>query len=639
MPSEERPDKSVLYSIIDNYIFEKRSSGELQSKFLTIIEFIDKFNLLPTGLYPVQKFVLKLYYNIKLDDTLPEKVSDRIRITDKFNTKVLAEMTEVQYLKYLYEQGRCNIKQQDLDHPRKELILVVGRRSGKSMMSSIISAYELYKLLARGNPQKYYGIPSSSEIRIVCVANDKDQASIVYGDMAGYVENIEYFKSSIVNDTQTYMKFQTDHDKKVYGPGGKSSITATFKSSIAKGLRGRGVITFVLDEIAFFVNDGKSSAEQVYRAMNPSLAQFSPKGDDGRTPMGPSDGRAISISSPDAKAGFFYNLYQKALSNSKGSQNMLMIQAPTWEVNPTLSSDYYINEYEKDPNSFMVEFGARFSDRVRGWIEDEKDLMLCVDKNHRPVNYGDHNSAYFAGIDFALVNDGTAISLFRFHDKKLELAYHEVWYAKIPWKESNPHLDKPIVPYANLLGNLNRLDIIEIVNWIKQLSKRFYIQEGIFDQWAGPVFESELMKVGIDQIKMKHFSAYESASMYNDFKMFIIGEKIRLYDWPIIENNVDGSSLHSPLITELLELQATSIGKNMYSIEAPGVVGKHDDVSDSMARGVYLASQHLSENPNLMEFGGLRQPNNRGVTPHMTYRSYHNRRRQLHGPVKYRSIK
>ncbi|KKL79751.1 hypothetical protein LCGC14_2011660, partial [marine sediment metagenome] len=384
MPSTEKVRKSELTQALDSFLDDKRSDGTEDVGFLTILEFVDRYKLLPGGLYPVQKFIFKLYYNLPLDDFIPEKKGDRIKVSRDFRNEDAREMSEVEYLRHLYSQGRCNIKEQD-EKERRELILVLGRRSGKSLLSSIVAAYELYRLLRRGDPQAYYGMPSSSEIRVLCVANDKDQAEIVFDEMGGHVTRVDYFKGSLANETKTFLKFRTKNDVKVFGKEGRSTLTATFKSSIAKGLRGRGLICFILDELAFFIDDGKSSAKKVYKALTPSAKQFSPKDpDDKRIPVGPTEARIVSISSPDAKEGFFYRLYLQSLTNNRASSNMLMIQAPTWEVNPTVSQEDYEIEYAKDPREFATEYGAQFSDRVRGWIENAKDLLDCVIEELRP---------------------------------------------------------------------------------------------------------------------------------------------------------------------------------------------------------------------------------------------------------------
>lgn len=637
MPSTEKVQKSALTGVIDSFLDEKRSpSDKDDTKFLSIIDFIERFKLLPMGLFPVQKFILKLYYNMPLDES-----AKTIKITDRLNTKVLHLFTEKEYLTYLFDQGRCNLREQD-GRARHELILVLGRRSGKSTLSAIIAAYELYKLLCRGAPQLYYGIPSSSEIRVLCIANDKEQASIVYSDMAGYVDNIDFFKSAITNNTQTFVRFQTDQDRKKYGDGGRGTLVATFKSSIAKGLRGRGIICYILDELAFFINDGKSSAEQIYRAINPSIAQFSPKDPkDRHRPLGPSEGRAIAISSPDARDGFFYHLYQMSLTNSKASENMLMIQAPTWEVNPTLSKEYYEVEYHKDPRSFMTEHGAEFSDRVRGWIEDATDLTDCIDPASRPILRGEPREMFFCGLDFGMVNDGTAVALTHLKNGKVNLAYHEAWYAGKDWREVNPHLQAPLTEYARRLKDITRLDITEIAEWLRMLSTKFFIESGVFDQWAGPIFEQELHKRGLRQFEMRQFSVMDSSHAFHTAKMFMFSRQLTLYDYPVVQQlSEETVTKHSPLVTELLELQSTSGGKNIVIVEAPNVAGKHDDMSDAFVRSLLLMSEFIKAHPGVMEANGSRLMAPTPATMSArSYNMYHQRRVRLHGgPDRMRTI-
>jgi hypothetical protein len=631
MPIKEVTYKSQLAGSVDSFLQEKRTQqnvksgkGEGDVEFISIIEFVERFKLLPFGLYPVQKFILKLYYNVPLDNT-----DKNIKITDWMSGKLKYEFTEVEYLRYLYDQRRCNIKEQD-DKERHELILVLGRRSGKSAISALISAYEVYKLLSRGHPQSYYGMPSGSEIRLFCIANDKDQASIVYGDVQAHVEAIEYFKASVANSTQTFMRFRTENDRKKYGNEGKSTIVSTFKSSVAKGLRGRGVICAVLDEIAFFQDAGQTGAESIYRAMSPALAQFSPKHPTNRhIPIGPSEGRMILISSPDSKEGFFYRQCQLAMSGGKGASDMLIIQAPTWEVNPTLDRSYYEKEYFKDPKSFTTEHGAEFSDRVRGWIESAEDLSACIDENLTPKTNGSPKEIHFAGVDFGLSGDGTSIALTKLNEGRIELAYHEVWYPKTSWRDSNPHLTSPIVPYGMMLQNVTRLDIDEISEWFLSLSKKFYILKGVFDQWAGPVFEQILHKRGLNQFEMRNFFTNDSSQMYQNFMMLMLNKQIRLYDYPRPEG--EGGQRHSPLIQELLELQATHNGKNIMTVEAPKVAGKHDDQSDALARSVLLASEYLQGNPGALSNASRPIPGMNRVLSNGAYFNYHRARARMHG--------
>jgi hypothetical protein len=213
---------------------------------------------------------------------------------------------------------------------------------------------------------------------------------------------------------------------------------------------------------------------------------------------------------------------------------------------------------------------------------------------------------HFGGVDFGIVKDGTAINLTRVRDGKIELAYHEVWYPKKKWKESNPHLEAPLVDYALTLEHRNRLDIDEIANWFFALSKRFYIHKGVFDQWAGPVFEQILHKRGLHQFEMRNFFNSDSSNMYQILHLYMLNRQLRVYDWPVSGLDEKGKpALHSPLITEMLELQASSAGKNIVVVEAPKISGKHDDSSDAFARSVLLASEYLKDNPSALRSGSV----------------------------------
>ena len=132
---------------------------------------------------------------------------------------------------------------------------------------------------------------------------------------------------------------------------------------------------------------------------------------------------------------------------------------------------------------------------------------------------------------------------------------------------------------------------------------------------------------------MKHFYTIESSSMYNNMKMFMISKKLRLYGGKKEKKAfADDVAPHPLMIQELLELQATASGKGAYSVEALHSPGKHDDVSDSLARGVLIASKFLSSNPGLMD---IKSKDSRQRGPMVTYKSYHRNKEMMHGKRKY----
>ena len=160
----------------------RRTAADATDDYVDIITFIEAPWGLGLKLFPVQRVILKAHYGMELDDnalgipldcpvdsTHPEydpswdeHLDDegfykwRIVITD-FRRENPKYMTEAGYLRFLHSEGRCNTDRVIPGKQRREMVLSVGRRSGKTLITSCIVAYETYKLPLKGNPEKYYG--------------------------------------------------------------------------------------------------------------------------------------------------------------------------------------------------------------------------------------------------------------------------------------------------------------------------------------------------------------------------------------------------------------------------------------------------------------------------------------------------
>lgn len=543
----------------------------------SIIEFVEEPWGLGMQLFPIQKIILKAHYGIALDDTATFEVTD-------WRRQNVRDMTEKGYLEYLYSEGRSNIKEVVPGVERREMILSIGRRSGKTTISACVSAYETYKLISKGDPQGYYGLPQSNMIQLISVATDKDQAGLLYQEVSGHFRSCAFFGPYTANNTMSYARFQTPKDVERYGsfaddPTAKATIKVTFRSCIAKGLRGAGNVVVILDEVAHFTDAGQSSADAVYNAVVPSTSAYSAKDPkDKRKPIGQVEGRIILISSPLGRQGLFYKMFQIGMGGGLAASNMLCIQAPTWEVNPTIPAYEFEKHYLKDQAMFFTEYGGEFSDRTRGWIERGEDLMTCVDPAARPQVRGIPRRSYFIGIDLALVGDGTAIAVGHLDENGKIVA----------------DLVDQIKAGEGKFADKERLEFDDVADWVLDISKRFLIQEGMFDQWAGIPFEQALSKRGLGQMKSSQMTKQLTSQMFQNFKDMMWDQKLVLYDYPIAANES-----HCPYIAELLGLQAEYHSKFVTTVEAPNIDGKHDDMSDALVRMVWMASNRLSKSIHL----------------------------------------
>lgn len=547
-------------------------AGIESTKNADIIEFVESPWGLKMKLFPIQRVILKAHYGLELDDEKTFQISGWRR--NDWETH-----TEKSYLKKLFNEGRCNIGEVIPGKQRREMILSIGRRSGKTTISACIAAYETYKLIKKKDPQAYYGLPASNNIQIISVATDKDQAGLLYQEVSGHYRNCAFFSPYTANNTLSYARFQTPKDVEKYGkysedPSAKATLKVTFRSCVAKGLRGAGNICVILDEVAHFTETGQSGAEEVYNAVVPSTSAYSPKDPNNPTsPIGEVEGRVILISSPLGRQGLFYKLFQIGMQGGGASANMLCVQAPTWEVNPTVPAEEFEKHYLKNSAVFFTEYGGEFTDRTRGWIEKEEDLLSCVNPNLKPKRRAPARKPHFMGIDLGLVGDGTAIAIGHLENNKVVV-----------------DLVSQIKAGEGDYSDKERLDFDDVADWILEYSKKFYISQGMFDQWAGIPLEQALSKRGLGQMKSHQMTKNFTSDMYQNFKSLMWDKKLDLYDNPNSELNG-----HTAYISELLELQAKVHSKHLITVEAPQVKGKHDDMSDALVRMVWLCSQNFGK--------------------------------------------
>jgi hypothetical protein len=238
------------------------------------------------------------------------------------------------------------------------------------------------------------------------------------------------------------------------------------------------------------------------------------------------------------------------------------------------------------------------------------------------------------GIDVGLVGDGTAVAITYAVGEKIVLAYHEIWYAGVDWRTSNPHLEEPLTDYARQLQDVERLDFDEIAAWIIALTKRFHITDGLFDRWNGIPLEQALHKRGLTQFQSDFFTRDQSSKMFQAAKMLMFDERLVLYDYPIPSEGVK----HSPLIKELQDLQAQQMSRNLVIVEAPKIMGAHDDQSDALIRAIWLTHERLV-NHKFTAHGGAAGAYHPHTVPSMSTRSYQSSRMRTHGAVIDRNVR
>jgi phage terminase large subunit-like protein len=547
----------------------KISIKELASEFLSgntqdvsdIVTFCEQPWGIRFPLFPVQKFILKCTYGMRLDDT-----KKAIKVPNDTNDAILFEMTEVEFLNWLYENKMCNTR--TVEGKRfNELIFVSGRRSGKSQISSCIAAYELYKLIKRGDPSGHYGFPLDSSIDMTIVAPTDDQAGIAFDMAMSKVFNCSYLQSRCVNQTLTYFNIQTDSDINNKLRKKHASLSVLTGGCSSNSLRGRNNILIVLDEMAFFIdNSGRFSGAEIYKALKPSTGSF--KG----------DGKVICISSPYAKYGSFYERYTESFNEQ---DTTLMFQMYTSLVNPAIDSAFLKTERRKNKISFGCEYGGQFSDSITAWIDDEERFKSCVNIGRSKPSRGEVGVDYFMGVDLGLKNDGTAIGICHKEPKtnKIIVDYSDVWFSGSSdiWEvETSPYKG------CNRFAHHDIIPVMEVASTIKDLCRWFPIKSGWFDQYNGYALHEIMMSIGMKQFHMEQVTDTLNSGIYQLVKTLYIDGMIEFYNDEL-------------LIKEMLSLEAEKKSRNQVKVRAPNKRGSHDDLSDAVVRAVWECYQNAQE--------------------------------------------
>ena len=211
-----------------------------------------------------------------------------------------------------------------------ELTLVLGRRSGKTLLASIIASYEAYKLLVinHGDPHSYYGVPLNKQIWILNVATSLDQASELFGEIKARIGHGPFFRNRVEHDTESIIRLMTDRDLKQRAEQStnvklQGSIVIRCGHSNPKTLRGKAAACIIFDELAFYDESKKVSGTDFYNALKPSIAQFDKKG----------DGLLVEISSPWSSGGIFHD---RATVGLQPESTTITFRMPTWVFNPEM---------------------------------------------------------------------------------------------------------------------------------------------------------------------------------------------------------------------------------------------------------------------------------------------------------------
>ena len=478
-------------------------------------------------------------------------------------------------------------------YTKNEVILQLGKGSGKDFVSTVACAYIVYKLLCLKDPARYFGKPSGDAIDIINVAINAQQAKNVF---------FKGFKSKIERSPWFAGKFYAKVDSIEFD----NAITVYSGHSERESHEGLNLILAVLDEISGFAqetntgNEQGKTADNIYKAFRASV--------DSRFP---DLGKVALLSFPRYPGDFISQRYDDVIMDKEiitkthkfimnpdlpedadGNTleiswdedtiinykypGMFAIKRPTWVVNPTRKIDDFKLAFYTDLGDAMMRFACvptYSSDAFFKQIEKVQNAMTLrnpLDSNRRfdETFVPDPDKIYFVHADLAQRHDKCAVAIAHV-DKWVNIQVIKDYQQVAPvvvvdavaWWE--PKVEGPV-------------NLSEVKQWIQNLRRLgFNIGMVSFDRWQSFDIQNELKQVG-----MRTETVSVAKKHYEDMAMLVYEERLAM---PSIDL----------LFEELTEL------KIMRNNRVDHPRKKSKDLADAVCGAIFGAISHTPKDLNL----------------------------------------
>ncbi len=222
--------------------------------------------------------------------------------------------------------------------PVKELVVIAGRRAGKS---TIVAALAVYYATLRD----FKSDLRRGEMGVIpIVASDRKQCQVI----------LKFVKSAL--EAPLFAPLVTA--EKAEGVELSTGCAIQVMTCRHRSLRGYSCPLFVGDEVGFWRDEtSRTSADrEVLAAVRPSQATF-------RDPM------LVLISTPYRRSGALYEYFDQHFG--KESTDTLVIQAESRDLNPTIDASVIEAELERDPAAARAEWLGQWRDDVSGFCPHE----------------------------------------------------------------------------------------------------------------------------------------------------------------------------------------------------------------------------------------------------------------------------
>ena len=408
------------------------------------------------------------------------------------------------------------------DQRIEEFIAVIGRRGGKTRAISVIGTYI-------GGLCEHPSLVPGERGVVLIIAPDQKQATICLDYIEANFKGSPILRQLVESRSQRSLKLTNKIDIEV-------------RASDFRTLRGPTYVAVICDESAFWYSENSANPDsEILNAVRPGLA----------TTGGP----LFLMSSPYARRGELWTLYNKHFGPN-GDPAILVAQAPSKVMNPSLPQSVIDRAYERDPASAAAEFGASFRSDLEAFVSIEA-VKACVSTGafeRAPIP----GTSYHAFVDPAGGSGQDSMTLCIGH---VDHTKQTVVIDAI--RERRP----PFSPE-------------QVISEFSEVLKSYNVFKVIGDKYGGGFPPEQFGRFSI----LFEQAAKPKSELYGDLLPMINSQRIQLLD-------------HPRLIAQLCALERRSARGGRDSIDHPP--NAHDDIANSVAGLASVNTQYPSYDHSL----------------------------------------
>jgi hypothetical protein len=241
--------------------------------------------------------------------------------------------------------------------------VLAGRRGGKSRVAALVAVF-------LASFRDYTSILAPGErATVMVIAADRKQARVVFRYIEGLLDGVPMLAALIQRRTRDAIYLRNRVVIEVH--------TANFRA-----VRGYTVVAAICDEIAFWRTDDSANPDtEILNALRPAMATVP-------------EALLLCISSPYARRGVLWDAYRTHFGQDG---NVLVWQADTRTMNPTVDERVIADAYARDEAAASAEYGAQFRRDIESYVSREVlEAVTVPDRYELPPSA---DIAYVAFVD------------------------------------------------------------------------------------------------------------------------------------------------------------------------------------------------------------------------------------------------